>query len=94
MTAQTAQAVLIPLKQIKPNPYQPRQDEDIATITEIAINIFRNGLMQTPSARAANGHYELVFGHTRRAAFELLATRGIGSRDATDKRFADATVCA
>ena len=84
------QAVLIPLKQIKPNPYQPRQDEDIASITEIAINIYRNGLMQTPSARAVNGHYELVFGHTRRAAFELLATRGVPEAEIpSDKRFAE-----
>lgn len=84
------QAVLIPLKQIKPNPYQPRQEEDAATITEIAINIYRNGLMQTPSARTVNGHYELVFGHTRRAAFELLATQGIPEAEIpADKRFSE-----
>jgi ParB/RepB/Spo0J family partition protein len=90
MNAQDAPTILIPLNQIKPNPYQPRQDEDIETITEIAVNIFRNGLMQTPSARAVNGHYELVFGHTRRAAFELLATKGIPEAEIpADKRFAE-----
>lgn len=84
------QPVLIALKQIQPNPYQPRQEEDSAAIKEIAINIFRNGLMQTPSARAVNSHYELVFGHTRKAAYELLATKGVPEAGiAADKRFAE-----
>lgn len=79
----------IPLEKIKANPYQPRTDEDVKAIEEIAINIYRNGLMQIPSARAVNGHYELVFGHTRKAAYELLATKGVPSADIkADKAFA------
>lgn len=81
--------ILVPLKDIKPNPYQPRAVEDTAAIAEIAINIYRNGLMQIPSARPVNGHYELVFGHTRKAAYELLATTGVPSAEiAPDARFA------
>ena len=80
--------IIVPLGKIKPNPYQPRTAEDMAAIAEVAVNIYRNGLMQVPSARSVNGHYELVFGHTRKAAFELLATQGVPAADiAPDKRF-------
>src|SRR6185503_17150995 len=71
------QSVLVELDQIQDNPYQQRQDEDTDAIAEIAVSIFRNGLLQIPSARRANGHYELVFGHTRKAAYRLLATKRI-----------------
>jgi ParB/RepB/Spo0J family partition protein len=63
---------LIDVELIKPNPYQPRQAEDPAAVAEIADSIARNGLMQIPTARQVNGHYELAFGHTRLAAFKLL----------------------
>lgn len=81
---------LVSLKKIQANPYQPRTAEDEAVIAEIAINIFRNGLLQIPSARAVNGHYELVFGHTRKAAYEMLATKGVPTAEIpADKRFAE-----
>jgi ParB/RepB/Spo0J family partition protein len=63
--------VLVPLDLIDPNPYQPRQVEDTAAVAEIADSIARNGLMQVPTARQVNGHYQLAFGHTRLAAFRL-----------------------
>ena len=63
---------LIPLDLIDPNPYQPRQAEDPDVVTEIAVSIKQNGLMQVPTARQVNGHYELAFGHTRVAAFKQL----------------------
>jgi len=81
---------MVPLESIQPNPYQPRTDEDMAVIVEIAANIHRNGLLQIPSARAVNGHYELVFGHTRMAAFALLAGAGIPDQGISpDGRFAE-----
>ncbi len=85
-----SEPTLVPLNNIKANPYQPRTDEDTKVIEEIAINIYRNGLMQIPSARRVNGHYQLVFGHTRKAAYELLATKGVPTADITaDKRYAN-----
>lgn len=63
---------LIPIDLIDPNPYQPRQAEDPAAVAEIADSIARNGLMQAPTARQVNGHYQLAFGHTRLAAFKML----------------------
>jgi ParB/RepB/Spo0J family partition protein len=61
---------LIPIDLITANPYQPRQAEDLQAVAEIAESIRRNGLMQVPTARQVNGHYELAFGHTRLAAFK------------------------
>lgn len=66
----------IALKLIHPNPYQPRQAEDPAAIQELAQSILVNGLMQIPSARRVDDHFELAFGHSRKAAFELLASQG------------------
>lgn len=63
---------LIQLDLIDPNPYQPRQGEDGDVVVEIAASIKKNGLMQVPTARSVNGHYQLAFGHTRLAAFKLL----------------------
>lgn len=62
---------LIPIELIDPNPYQPRGKEDPAKVAEIAESIKQNGLLQVPTARQVNGHYQLTFGHTRLAAFKL-----------------------
>jgi ParB/RepB/Spo0J family partition protein len=62
--------ILAPVELIHANPYQPRQAEDPEAIAEIATSIKHNGLLQIPSARQVNGHYELAFGHTRLAAFK------------------------
>jgi ParB/RepB/Spo0J family partition protein len=63
---------LIQIELIKPNPYQPRQGEDPDVVAEIAQSIRQNGLMQVPTARRVDGHYQLAFGHTRLAAFRLI----------------------
>ena len=61
----------ISINLIDPNPYQPRQVEDIGFITEIAASIKKNGLMQVPTARVCGDRYQLAFGHTRKAAFVM-----------------------
>lgn len=67
---------LISLDLIDPNPFQPRLAEDAETIGKLADNIERNGLLQIPSARQVDGRYQLAFGHTRKAAYDLLNKRG------------------
>jgi ParB/RepB/Spo0J family partition protein len=62
-----------PLDQIDPNPWQPRQSDDPAHIEQLAISIGHDGLMQTPSGRQVDGRVQLAFGHSRLAAFKLLA---------------------
>lgn len=61
---------LVDPKLIKPNPYQPRQQMDKAKLAELAASIKAEGLLQPPQARRVNGHYELVFGHRRFAAWQ------------------------
>ena len=65
--------ILIKLELIKPNPWQPREDQDPETIEKLAQSIKTDGLMQIPTARPmADGTYQLAFGHRRFAAFKLL----------------------
>jgi ParB family chromosome partitioning protein len=80
--------VLIDITLITGNPYQMRHMLDGAAVQELAENILRNGLLQPPTVRLMPGMqalsaperiergkeaYELAFGHTRLAAFKLLA---------------------
>ena len=62
---------LISIHLIDPNPYQPRQAMDPDAVAELADNIKRNTLLQIPTARQMNGHYQLAFGHRRLAAYKL-----------------------
>jgi ParB/RepB/Spo0J family partition protein len=62
---------LIDVKAIAPNPYQPRQVMDEATIAQLADSIREHGLLQPPHARAVNGRFELAFGHRRLAAWKI-----------------------
>lgn len=86
--ATLGEPMLVPIDSIQPNPYQPRTVEDPAAIAEIALSIYRNGLMQVPVARANGALFQLAFGHTRLAAFVLLATKGLPEHDITaDDRY-------
>ena len=82
---------------IHPNPYQPRQGEDMQAVLELAENIEKNatedfdGLLQVPTVRKTGAGYELAFGHTRLAAFKYLSEQGknygmmrVEERDLTD----------
>lgn len=67
------EATLIDLTLIDPNPYQVREREDPEKVAEIAASIEKNGLLQYPTVRMAEGErYQLAFGHTRLAAYKSL----------------------
>jgi ParB/RepB/Spo0J family partition protein len=75
--------VMIPIEQIAANPYQVREVEDAAAVAELAANIEKNGLLQPPTVRLVEDSgqsdwrgYQIAFGHTRLAAFKLLANQG------------------
>ena len=75
-TTLSASPTLVGLGKIDPNPYQPRQSEDKDAVEKIAESIRSMGLLQIPSARQAEGgRYQLAFGHTRLAAYRLLASQ-------------------
>jgi ParB/RepB/Spo0J family partition protein len=66
------QILQVPLKQIRPSPFQMRQAEDPAVVRQIADSIAKDGLQEYPKVRQVGEIYELVFGHTRLAAYQLL----------------------
>ena len=76
---------------IHPNPWQPRLTMDPASILELADDIKANGLMQPPTARSINRHYELAFGHRRFEAWKLAhpgQPMPVNVTDLTDRQMA------
>lgn len=70
--------VEVSLDCIHPNPFQTRKVKNPEHVERLAASIEQIGLQEPPQARAMPlkpGHYELVFGHTRFAAFQLLHRR-------------------
>ena len=67
--------VELPLKDIRPNPYQPRRDVDPAALEELKSSIRQAGLLQPVVVRSApggNGVYELIAGERRMRACQQL----------------------
>src|SRR5437773_2694201 len=55
--------VELPVREIRPNPFQPRQDVDAASLEELKSSIQQAGLLQPVVVRtAAGGGYELTAG--------------------------------
>lgn len=68
---------MVPLDRVDPNPWQTRQIENSEHIAELAESIRLNGLMQVPTGREMPyERVQLAFGHSRLAAFNLLASQG------------------
>jgi ParB/RepB/Spo0J family partition protein len=64
------EAIRLPLDLVDANPQNPRRD--LAEIDALANNIRTFGLLQPITVRRAGERYELLGGHRRRAAFQLL----------------------
>ncbi|MEN3027132.1 MAG: ParB/RepB/Spo0J family partition protein [Chlorobiota bacterium] len=63
--------MLIELRKIRPNPYQPRQDFDPKALEELARSIKERGLIQPITVRRAGNEFELIAGERRvRACIE------------------------
>lgn len=89
----------IPIEQLHHNPYQTRVEEDGAHIQAIADSMRSNdsdpvmrGMLQIPMARKNGNGYELAFGHTRLAAWQV-AFPGVpfpvDIREMTDRQMSD-----
>lgn len=72
---ETGAPIQVDLDLIDDNPYQPRQLYDPTTLEELANSIERNGLQQPPAGRWVDGRMQLVFGHRRKRAFDLLRAK-------------------
>src|SRR5437667_249481 len=63
----------LPVREIRPNPFQPRQDVDAASLEELKSSIQQAGLLQPVVVRtAASGGYELIAGERRLRACQAL----------------------
>ncbi|HEV8398964.1 MAG TPA: ParB/RepB/Spo0J family partition protein [Gemmatimonadales bacterium] len=83
--------VELPIKDIRPNPFQPRQDVDPTALEELVSSIKQAGLLQPVVVRRANGgaagSYELIAGERRLRACQQLGWERIPAvqRDADDR---------
>ncbi|MGH7606287.1 MAG: ParB/RepB/Spo0J family partition protein [Gemmatimonadales bacterium] len=79
--------VELPIKEIRPNPFQPRQTVDPAALDELVSSIKQAGLLQPIVVRRANGSFELIAGERRLRACQQLGWERIPAvqRDADDR---------
>ncbi|HXF95673.1 MAG TPA: ParB/RepB/Spo0J family partition protein [Gemmatimonadales bacterium] len=81
--------VELPLSAIRPNPFQPRQDVDPASLDELKASIKQAGLLQPVVVRPLpeNGGYELIAGERRLKACQALGWEKIPAvkRDVDDR---------
>jgi ParB family transcriptional regulator, chromosome partitioning protein len=81
--------VELPIKEIRPNPFQPRQTVDPGALEELVSSIKQAGLLQPVVVRraAANGGYELIAGERRLRACQQLGWERIPAvqRNADDR---------
>ena len=73
--------------QIKPNPFQPREDFDQLSIEELAQSIKEKGVIQPLLVRRRGDEYELIAGERRLRASNLLGLKEIPIivRDVSDQ---------
>lgn len=79
---------ILPLNEIKPNPYQPRKQFDQAKIDELANSIQENGLLQPITVRKTTNGYQLIAGERRYRACQQLGFKEIEAivRDFNDQQ--------
>lgn len=63
---------ILKIKDLKPNPKQPRQNFDKEKIRELAQSIKESDLLQPPIVRKLDGQYQIVAGERRIKALKLL----------------------
>jgi len=64
--------ISIPVKDIEPDPAQPRKEFDEEALDELAKSIRQNGLLQPIAVRPVNGHYQLIAGERRWRAVQMI----------------------
>jgi ParB family transcriptional regulator, chromosome partitioning protein len=69
--AQSADPATISIKNVQPNPHQPRRHFNEATLAELAASIKSAGLIQPIIVRPAGDGYELIAGERRLRAAQL-----------------------
>ena len=70
---------LIPIAQIRPNPFQPRKDFSAADLHDLTTSLSASGLLQPITIRPAASGYEVVAGERRLRAASQLGWRDISA---------------
>ncbi|MCC5835514.1 MAG: ParB/RepB/Spo0J family partition protein [Opitutales bacterium] len=70
----------IPIRQIVPNPHQPRREFEETALKELAESIRSEGLLQPIVVRLKDEGYELIAGERRWRACQLLKMKQIPAR--------------
>jgi ParB family chromosome partitioning protein len=78
----------LPIRNIQPNPFQPRQDVTSADIVTLADSIREHGILQPITVRPHGGGYQIIAGERRWQAAQAagLAEVPVVVRDATDQQ--------
>lgn len=61
----------LPVKQIRPNPFQPRQHFDLERLRELSDSIRQQGVIQPILVRRSTEGYELLAGERRLRAAQM-----------------------
>lgn len=72
VTAASPSTMDLPVKQIRPNPFQPRKDWQSAEIEELAASIREQGLIQPIVVRKSGESWQIVAGERRFRALQHL----------------------
>ncbi|MFH1577523.1 MAG: ParB/RepB/Spo0J family partition protein [Candidatus Omnitrophota bacterium] len=86
--AEQKTVVFLRLDQIKPNPFQPREEINPQTLEELVQSIKENGIIQPILVRQRGEGYELIAGERRYSAAKLLNLNEIPAmvKDASDEQ--------
>ncbi|MFA5134306.1 MAG: ParB/RepB/Spo0J family partition protein [Patescibacteria group bacterium] len=78
----------VPVDQIKPNPHQPRQQFDSASLEDLINSIKVHGILQPLIVLPVRGGYELIAGERRLRAAKVLGLKRVPVvvRSATDQQ--------
>jgi ParB family transcriptional regulator, chromosome partitioning protein len=79
--------IFLPLSQIRPNPFQPREDFDLEAMEELVQSIREKGIIQPILVRPKGEFYELIAGERRLRAAKTLEIKEIPAiiKDANDQ---------
>lgn len=76
-TARKIEIIYVQTDQIRPNPFQPREDFDTQSIEELAQSIREKGVIQPLLVRRKGDSYELIAGERRLRAANILGLKEI-----------------
>ncbi len=92
--AEPSGVIEIPIDEIEPNPFQPRQEINSEEIAQLADSLNNHGLLQPIVVRRHRGRYQLIAGERRFRAAKLAGWDKVPSRvvEADDRQLAELAI--